>query len=229
MRLTRPWMRRTPCGSRESCANWPRGLSSSSSRTASRRWKWRTRFTGSRWKSPASLPCSPSGSTSSSRRHTNRRAPTGCWTHTPSFSTCQPAWTGIRLRGQPPYDSHGGFPMGLPHCPRCKKNLVQQSPRHGVLEAIVRVFGIYPFRCQLCTHRFLAFEWWLRRLSSYYGRREYVRIPVWFQLAFSGKQVSGEGTVVNLSRQGCTIETGTLIPSGEPLCLRIYEPDGPPP
>jgi len=118
--------------------------------------------------------------------------------------------------------------MGLPHCPRCKKNLVQQSPRHGVLEAIVRVFAIYPFRCQLCTHRFLAFEWWWRRLSSYYGRREYVRIPVWFQLAFSGKQVSGEGTVVNLSRQGCTIETGTLIPRGEPLCLRIYEPDGPP-
>src|SRR5439155_10646 len=56
LKLTRHWTRRTPCDSRGCCANWPRGPSSSSSRTASRRWKCRTRSTGSRWKSPASLP-----------------------------------------------------------------------------------------------------------------------------------------------------------------------------
>ena len=92
----------------------------------------------------------------------------------------------------------------------------------------MRFFCIYPFRCQFCTHRFLAFQWWWRRFVNYYGRREYVRIPVSFQLTFSGKQVSGEGTVVNLSRQGCTIETNTPIPHGELLCLRIYEPDSQP-
>jgi len=118
--------------------------------------------------------------------------------------------------------------MGFPYCPKCRKNLVQQSPRHGWIEALLSIFSIYPFRCQLCTHRFLAFEWWWRRFVSYYGRREYVRIPVRFQLTFSGKQVSSEGTVVNLSRQGCMIETHAPIPYGELLWLRVHEPGGQP-
>src|SRR5437016_9704860 len=118
--------------------------------------------------------------------------------------------------------------MGLMHCPKCRKNLVQQSPRHGWIEALLSIFCIYPFRCQLCTHRFLAFQWWWRRFINYDARREYVRFPVWFQLTFSGQQVSGVGTVVNLSRQGCAIETNTPIPPGELFCLRIYEPDGHP-
>ena len=118
--------------------------------------------------------------------------------------------------------------MALPHCPKCGKNLVQQSPRQGLIEAPLRVFCICPFRCQLCTHRFLAFQWWWRSFVTYYGRREYVRIPVQFQLTFSGRQVSGEGTVVNLSRQGGTIETDTPIPHDELLCLRIHQPDGQP-
>ena len=118
--------------------------------------------------------------------------------------------------------------MGLLHCPRCKKNLVQQSPRQGMIEALLGLFCVYPFRCQLCTHRFHAFQWWWDRFVSYYGRREYVRIPVRFQLTFSGKQVSGEGTVVNLSRRGCTIEALTPIPHGDLLRLRIHKPDGQP-
>jgi len=118
--------------------------------------------------------------------------------------------------------------MGLLHCPKCRKNLVQQSPRHGLIEALWGIFCRYPFRCQLCTHRFLAFQWWWDRFVSYYGRREYVRIPVRFQLTFSGKQVSGEGTVLNLSIQGCTIETATPTPYGELLFLRVQKTDGQP-
>ena len=118
--------------------------------------------------------------------------------------------------------------MGLPHCPNCRKNLVHQSRREGLSEALWCLLCIYPFRCQLCTHRFLAFQWGWRRLISYDDLREYVRFPVRFQLTFSGQQVSGVGTVVNLSRQGCAIETNTPIPPGELFCLRIYEPDGHP-
>jgi PilZ domain len=118
--------------------------------------------------------------------------------------------------------------MGLPHCPSCRKNLVHQSRREGLIEALGGLLCLYPFRCQLCTHRFLAFQWGWRRLISYDDLREYVRFPVRFQLTFSGQQVSGAGTVVNLSRQGCAIETSTPIPPGELFCLRIYEPDGHP-
>jgi len=97
-----------------------------------------------------------------------------------------------------------------------------------MIEALGGFFCISPFRCQLCTHRFLAFQWWWSRFVNYYGRREYVRIPVRFQLTFSGREVSGEGTVVNLSRKGCTMQTDTPIPHGEILRLRIYERDGRP-
>ena len=118
--------------------------------------------------------------------------------------------------------------MALPHCPKCGKNLVQQSPRQGIIEALWGFFCIYPFRCQLCTHRFLAFQWWWDRFVNYYGHREYVRIPVQFQLTFSGKQVSGEGTVVNLSIQGCEIETDITVPHGGILCLNIHGTGGQP-
>jgi len=40
--------------------------------------------------------------------------------------------------------------------------------------------------------------------------------------------VSGEGTVLNLSRQGCTIETATPTPHGELLFLRVQKTDGQP-
>src|SRR2546425_9177515 len=105
--------------------------------------------------------------------------------------------------------------MGLPHCPKCRKNLVHQSRRQGLIEALWGLLCLYPFRCQLCIHRFLAFQWWWRRFINYDDLREYVRFPVRFQLTYSGKQVSGVGTVVNLSRQGCAIETNTTVPPGE--------------
>ena len=102
--------------------------------------------------------------------------------------------------------------MGLPHCPNCRKNRVHQSRRQGLIEALWSLLCIYPFRCQLCAHRFLAFQWWWRRFISHDDLREYVRFPVRFQATFSGKQVSGAGTVVNLSQHGCAIETYTPIP-----------------
>ena len=118
--------------------------------------------------------------------------------------------------------------MGLPHCPKCRKNLVHQSRRQGLIEALWGLLCRYPFRCQLCTHRFHAFQWWWRRFINYDDRREYVRFPVRFQLTYSGKQVSGVGTVVDLSRQGCAIETITTVPPGELFHLKIHEPDGQP-
>jgi hypothetical protein len=118
--------------------------------------------------------------------------------------------------------------MRLPHCPTCRKNLVRQSRRQGLLEALGGFFGIYPFRCQLCAHRFFAFQWWWRRFVTSDDRREYVRFPVQYHLTFSGKQVSGVGIVVNLSRQGCAIETTTPVPPGELFHLRIHESDGHP-
>ena len=86
---------------------------------------------------------------------------------------------------------------------------------------------MYPFRCQLCTHRFLAFAW---QYSSS-PRREYDRIlaqcPVTLHPPAAEKQdEEARGTTVNLSVTGCLIETNAQVPPGTHVRLTIH-PSGP--
>ncbi len=53
-------------------------------------------------------------------------------------------------------------------------------------------------------------------------------MPVRFPLTFTSQQMRGGGTVVNLSIQGCQIETGTSLIRGDVLFLRIQGTDGQP-
>ncbi len=116
--------------------------------------------------------------------------------------------------------------MENPQCPACRKNFVRRSQRRGVVERTLSLVYIYPFRCQLCTRRFHAFHLGARFKRYTPDRREYVRIPIRVPVAFSGEQVQGQGTVVNLSMRGCTIETDARPHSGEILCLRLDAVDG---
>ncbi len=111
--------------------------------------------------------------------------------------------------------------MAYPQCPTCRKNFVRRSQRQGVIEHTASLVYIYPFRCQLCTRRFRAFHLGARFERYTPDRREYVRIPIRLPVAFSGEQVQGQGTVVNLSMRGCALETNAPPHSGEVLCLRL--------
>ena len=108
----------------------------------------------------------------------------------------------------------------MPDCPQCGTWMVRQAPRRGTREHLLRFLLICPFRCQLCTHRFLA----IRGEPSYDPRREYervlVRYPVAFCPAFSGAQAeAAEGTMVNVSIRGCRIESS--LPESQGARLRI--------
>ncbi|MBI3809908.1 MAG: PilZ domain-containing protein [Nitrospirae bacterium] len=111
--------------------------------------------------------------------------------------------------------------MVYPQCPTCRKNFVRRSQRRGVIEHTISLVYIYPFRCQLCTRRFRAFQLGVRFERYTPDRREYVRIPIQVPVAFSWEQVQGQGTVVNLSMRDCAIETTARLHSGEVLCLRL--------
>jgi hypothetical protein len=92
------------------------------------------------------------------------------------------------------------------------------------------LFTVYPFRCQLCTHRFLAFLW---RYSAS-PKREYDRVPAQYPVTLyppsTGKQDEGiPGTTVNLSITGGLIETAACVPQGTSLRLTIHHPSGPVP
>ena len=108
----------------------------------------------------------------------------------------------------------------MPDCPQCGTWIVRQARRRGTREHLLRFLSICPFRCQLCTHRFLA----IRGQPSYNPRREYerilVRYPVAFCAAFLGPLAeAAAGTMVNVSIRGCRIESS--LPASQGARLRI--------
>ena len=114
-------------------------------------------------------------------------------------------------------------------CPRCRKGFIRRSHRLGGLERLLSVFLVYPFRCQLCTYRFLAFQG--RKVES--RHREYERIPVRLPISFlsiyAGEQVKGDGTVVGLSIRGCALTSDHLLRRGQHLRLHLRVPQEEPP
>jgi hypothetical protein len=42
-------------------------------------------------------------------------------------------------------------------CPECKGAAVNRSRRRSVLDHVLSIFGMYPYRCQSCMYRFRAF------------------------------------------------------------------------
>jgi len=114
-------------------------------------------------------------------------------------------------------------------CPACKTRLVHQASQESGVERLLGLFTMYPFRCQLCTHRFLAFLW---RYSPS-PKREYDRVPAQYPVTLypATAQTPGEGitgTTVNLSISGGLIETAASVPQGSSLRLTIH-PSGPVP
>jgi len=60
-------------------------------------------------------------------------------------------------------------------------------------------------------------------------RREHLRIPVQLYLSFSGGQVRGEGTVLDLSMGGCIIKSETQVHTNDIFYLRLSLDDSEPP
>jgi hypothetical protein len=107
----------------------------------------------------------------------------------------------------------------MPKCPKCQKGFIRRSHRAGPFERLLSLLFVYPFRCQLCAHRFLAFQG--RVVES--RHREYERIPVRFPVSYettsAGEPLKGDGTVLGLSIRGCAITADQLLRTGSLLRL----------
>jgi hypothetical protein len=86
-----------------------------------------------------------------------------------------------------------------------------------------------PFRCQFCTHQFLAFRWGQTYPRHLLERREHRRIPVRLALSFSGDRVRGEGTLVDISMGGCLIRSTMLLGVDDIVYLRLMVAEHEPP
>ena len=118
----------------------------------------------------------------------------------------------------------------MPACPQCGIWLVKKAARRGLREYLLSALTIGPFRCQVCTHRFLAFMW----LPGTDPRREYKRIPVRYTVLLSAAHEddriqSEEGTLSDISIRGCAIRGDVPVHRGDLLGLQIRPTDHEPP
>ena len=102
--------------------------------------------------------------------------------------------------------------------------VVRQCPRRGLREWLLNALTIYPFRCQLCTQRFLAFA----GRPSFNPSREYERLSVRYPVNFSATRsreqgMGAEGTMVDLSIRGCSIDSSVPVAKGALLRLQFRE------
>ena len=91
-------------------------------------------------------------------------------------------------------------------CPNCSREYVMRVPRQGFYERLLSIFYVYPFRCQLCSHRFRFFQWGVRYLRVKEDRREYQRLPINFPVSFAAEDIEGAGAVSEVSMKGCTFQ-----------------------
>jgi hypothetical protein len=112
--------------------------------------------------------------------------------------------------------------MADPRCPNCSKEYVARVARVGFAEQLLSLFYIYPFKCQLCGHRFSALQWGVRYLRMEEDRREYERLPTSFSLTFSAQDFGGGGMACDVSMSGCTFRVETLQPkAGNVLSMQL--------
>jgi hypothetical protein len=106
----------------------------------------------------------------------------------------------------------------MPTCPDCGETHVGRTNRRG-LERLLSALYVYPFRCRMCGHRFLAVQWGQRYTTRSVDRREYERLATHIPVVFGADDV--EGVVTEISIDGCTIQTDVTVSRGTHLPLRM--------
>jgi hypothetical protein len=98
---------------------------------------------------------------------------------------------------------------------------VRSGPGEWLLSAVY----VYPFRCQLCAHRFFRIEPGKRYNEATVDKRQYERVSARFPATFVGEQASGAGTVTRLSLGGCEVESSVKMMEGMMFHLRLQPAD----
>ena len=106
-------------------------------------------------------------------------------------------------------------------CPHCTRDFVRRIAKSGLPEILLSLLYINPFKCQLCGHRFRAFRRGVRYFRIEEDRREYDRMEVKFSVLFSGENVSGVGTLLNISMAGCSFATSVQLGIGMIVKLEL--------
>jgi c-di-GMP-binding flagellar brake protein YcgR len=100
------------------------------------------------------------------------------------------------------------------HCPSCGTPFVRVTYQENRIERLLSHFKVFPFRCQLCTNRFRAFDSGARHNTQAFDRRQYARLKASIEaLIFDHKQLPVTNRITDISMDGCTLHT-TGFPKG---------------
>jgi PilZ domain len=111
--------------------------------------------------------------------------------------------------------------MAMIKCPECKHDFGRRVSRVRLTEKIASLFYVYPFRCQLCGHRFSSFQRGVRYVKIAEDRRDYYRMRIDRPVTFSAEKISGKGTLRDISMGGCSFNTDVDLAFGMILKLEI--------
>ncbi len=109
-------------------------------------------------------------------------------------------------------------------CPKCDSMVVSRRQATGLMDRVCALFSLAPFQCQTCRHRFRARQPEARDAERPEERRTLARAPVRIPVNFDCGDNGGEGTLTDLSKNGCTLDSKRRLRPG--LLLRVHLPAG---
>lgn len=104
--------------------------------------------------------------------------------------------------------------MTQPSCPECFTEYVKRVRRESLKERLISLFYFYPFRCQLCGHRFKFLQWGVKYLRVEEDRRTYERLRLNFPVTFTRDGIQSSGTIADISMAGCAIRAAAKLDPG---------------
>ncbi|MEI8014919.1 MAG: PilZ domain-containing protein [Nitrospira sp.] len=97
------------------------------------------------------------------------------------------------------------------HCPTCGSSFVRATYCAGVIERLLSLVNLFPFRCQLCTNRFRLFYSGVQPITQMSDRRQYTRLAASIEAqVLDSKQPSVTNRITDISMDGCTLQTTGL-------------------
>lgn len=114
-------------------------------------------------------------------------------------------------------------------CPKCNGTLARRSHREGLAEKMLGLLYVYPFRCQLCGHRFFAMQWGIRYHRVSVDRREYHRHQAAIPLMLSSRQGDFLGKTADLSINGCRLTASGPFQEHSSWGVQLLLPSNPNP
>ncbi len=93
------------------------------------------------------------------------------------------------------------------HCPVCGNSFVRVTYQESRAERLLSHLNIFPFRCQLCTNRFRAFNSGARYNTQAFDRREFTRLTTSIDAqVLDRNQPAVTNRITDISMDGCTLQ-----------------------